>query len=80
MLSAVNACVLSGLEGNIIKVETDLANGLPTFNIVGLPDASIKESKERVRSALSNSNFDFPHVKNNREPVACIYKERRVPA
>lgn len=60
MLSAVNACVLSGLEGNIIKVETDLANGLPTFNIVGLPDASIKESKERVRSALSNSNFDFP--------------------
>lgn len=60
MLSIVNACVLSGLEGNIIKVETDLANGLPTFNIVGLPDISIKESKERVRSAISNSNYDFP--------------------
>ena len=60
MLSAVNACVLSGLEGNIINVETDLTNGLPTFNIVGLPDASIKESKERVRSAISNSNYDFP--------------------
>ncbi len=60
MLSAVNACVLSGLEGNIVKVETDLTNGLPTFNIVGLPDASIKESKERVRSAISNSTYDFP--------------------
>jgi magnesium chelatase family protein len=60
MLSEVNACVLSGLKGNIIKVETDLANGLPTFNIVGLPDTSIKESKERVRSAVSNSNYDFP--------------------
>ncbi|MFA9422888.1 MAG: magnesium chelatase domain-containing protein, partial [Sedimentibacter sp.] len=51
MLSKIKTCVLFGLEGYEIDVETDLSGGLPNFNIVGLPDASIKESKERVRSA-----------------------------
>lgn len=60
MISNVKACVLQGLNGYRIDVETDLTNGLPAFNIVGLPDVSIKESKERVRSALTNSGFDFP--------------------
>ncbi len=60
MISSVKACVLQGLSGYQIDVETDLTNGLPAFNIVGLPDVSIKESKERVRSALTNSDYDFP--------------------
>jgi len=60
MISNVKACVLIGLEGYQIGVETDLANGLPVFNMVGLPDTSIKESKERVRSAIVNSGFKFP--------------------
>lgn len=60
MISNVKACVLQGLSGYQIDVETDLTNGLPSFNIVGLPDVSIKESKERVRSALTNSGYDFP--------------------
>jgi magnesium chelatase family protein len=60
MISNVKACVLQGLNGYQIDVETDLTNGLPAFNIVGLPDVSIKESKERVRSALTNSDYDFP--------------------
>lgn len=60
MLSKVKTCVLYGLEGYQIDVETDLSGGLPNFNIVGLADVSIKESKERVRSAIKNSGFSFP--------------------
>ena len=60
MYSIVNTCVLHGLNGHIIQVETDLSKGLPVFQIVGLPDASIKESKERVRTAIKNSGYIFP--------------------
>jgi magnesium chelatase family protein len=60
MLSKVKTCVLYGLDGYEVSVETDLSGGLPNFSIVGLPDISIKESKERVRSAIKNSNFNFP--------------------
>jgi len=60
MLSKIKTCVLYGLEGHEVNVETDLSGGLPNFNIVGLPDISIKESKERVRSAIKNCGFNFP--------------------
>lgn len=60
MYSKLRACVLMGLEGQDIEVEADLARGLANFAIVGLPDASIKESKERVRSAIVNSGYKFP--------------------
>ncbi|WP_275442795.1 YifB family Mg chelatase-like AAA ATPase [Pseudoalteromonas sp. OOF1S-7] len=49
-----------GIESPVVMVEVHLSNGLPSFNIVGLPETSVKESKERVRSALHNSNFVFP--------------------
>ncbi len=60
MLSKVKTCVLYGLEGYEVDVETDISGGLPNFNIVGLPDISIRESKERVRSAIKNSGYSFP--------------------
>lgn len=60
MYSKVNTCVLQGLSGSIIEAESDLSKGLPVFNIVGLPDISIKESKERVRTAIKNSGYEFP--------------------
>lgn len=60
MYSKVNTCVLQGLNGYIVEVETDLSRGIPVFNIVGLPDTSIKESKERVRAAIKNSGLEFP--------------------
>ncbi len=60
MLSKIKTCVLQGLNGHVVSVETDISKGLPTFNIVGLPDTSIKESKERVRTAIKNSGFKFP--------------------
>lgn len=60
MYSKIMTCVLEGLQGYSIEVEADIAKGLQSFNIVGLPDISIKESKERVRSAIKNSGFKFP--------------------
>lgn len=50
----------NGLEGLLIEVEVDISKGLPSFSIVGLADTSVKESKERVRSAILNSGYDFP--------------------
>lgn len=60
MLSEVTGFVLSGLDGYPVCVETDTNNGIPDFDIVGLPDAAVKESKERVRSAIKNSGRRFP--------------------
>jgi len=60
MLSKVTACGLSGIDGYIVSVETDISNGIPAFDIVGLGDAAVKEAKERVRAAIKNSGFEFP--------------------
>ena len=49
-----------GVDAPLISVEAHLSNGLPGFTIVGLPETAVKESKERVRSALLNSHLDFP--------------------
>ena len=51
---------LAGLEAPLVRVEAHLGNGLPAFHIVGLPDTEVKESRERVRSALQTSCFEFP--------------------
>ncbi len=51
---------LSGMEAALVTVEVHLANGLPNFTIVGLPEAEVKESKDRVRAALQNCQFEFP--------------------
>lgn len=60
MIYKTKTCALYGIEGYIIDVEIDLSNGLPGFDIVGLPDAAVKESRERVRAAIKNSDFNFP--------------------
>lgn len=59
MLSIINSMSLHGLDGYLINVEVDVSAGLPYFEIVGLPDASVKEAKERVRTAIKNSNLAF---------------------
>ena len=63
MLSKITSFALNGLTGVPIAVETDIHNGLPAFEIVGLADAAVKESKERVRSAIKNSCRKFPDRK-----------------
>ncbi len=60
MLSIIKTGVLNGIDAHIINVEVDISQGLPTFDIVGLPDSAIKESKDRVRTAINNSNIPFP--------------------
>src|SRR6266704_491271 len=60
MLSKARSCAVIGLEGAIVEVEVDLANGLAAFNIVGLPDTAVNEAKDRVRAAIKNSGCLFP--------------------
>ena len=60
MIAKVQSYALSGLEGVCVTVEADVSKGMPAYDMVGLPDAAVKESKERVRSAIKNSGLDFP--------------------
>ena len=60
MIAKAQSYALSGLEGVCVTVEADVSRGVPSYEIVGLPDAAVKESKERVRSALKNSALEFP--------------------
>jgi magnesium chelatase family protein len=59
-LSVVYSRALAGLDAPPVRVETHLSNGLPAFHIVGLPETAVRESKDRVRSAILNSHFNFP--------------------
>ena len=63
MLSKIKSYALLGLDGLFVDVEVDVSNGMPSFEIVGLPDTAIKESKERVRSAIKNSGKVYPNKK-----------------
>ena len=79
MLSIVNSCNLIGIDGFIVNVEVDITRGMPCFNIVGLASIEIKEAKERVKSAIINSGFEFPakRIVVNLSPADI--KERRFP-
>lgn len=59
MLSIVKSVALHGLQGYLVNIQVDISSGMPSFEIVGLPDVSIKESKERVRTAIKNSGVEF---------------------
>ncbi len=60
MLACVHSCAVVGLEGVVVQVEVDTRRGLPKTTIVGLPDAAVQESRERVEAAIKNSGFEFP--------------------
>ncbi|MDR1603319.1 MAG: YifB family Mg chelatase-like AAA ATPase [Gracilibacteraceae bacterium] len=60
MFAVVPGLALEGLQAHLVKVEVDIANGLPGFDLVGLPATAVREAKERVRAALRNSGFPFP--------------------
>ena len=62
-LAVVLSRGLSGLDAPLVTVEVHLAGGLPAFNLVGLPDTEVRESRDRVRAALQNAQFDFPSRK-----------------
>ncbi len=60
MLAKVHSCAVIGLDGVLVEVEVDIAQGLPAFTVVGLGDAAVQESRERVRAAIKNAGFSFP--------------------
>lgn len=60
MLSQVLTSSIKGIDGRAVCVEADLSRGLPTMNVVGLPDTEVKEARDRVIAAIRNSGFDFP--------------------
>ncbi len=60
MLAKVQSCGIIGLDGFPVWVEVDSSSGLPMWGLVGLPDAAVKESRERVRAAITNSGFSYP--------------------
>lgn len=71
MLSQINACGLMGIDGFMVRVQTDISNGMPSLNVVGLPDIAVKEAKERIHSAIRNTGFKFPskHITINLAPA-----------
>ena len=60
MLSIIKSISLNGIEGFIVDVQVDISGGIPCWEVVGLPDASVRESKERVKIAIKNSGYEFP--------------------
>lgn len=60
MYSKLISCGLYGIDGYIVEIETDISSGIPSFDIVGLGDAAIREARERVRSAVKNTGYEFP--------------------
>jgi magnesium chelatase family protein len=60
VLASVRTAAIFGIDAAIVQVEVDVSFGLPSFVMVGLPDASVRESRDRVRSAIRNSGFEFP--------------------
>ncbi len=76
MLSKLKSFGLTGIDGFLVEIETDIVNGVPHFELVGLGDTAVKEAKERVKSAIKNSDFEYPvkHITVNLAP-ADIKKE-----
>ena len=60
MLSKIKSMSLLGVDGFFVDVEVNVSGGLPSWEIVGLPDTSVRESKERVRTAIQNSGMELP--------------------
>jgi magnesium chelatase family protein len=60
VLARFFSAALVGVEAALVRVEVDVAHGLPAFTTVGLPDSAVRESRERVRSAIKNAGFKFP--------------------
>ncbi len=63
VLSSIYSCSIHGIDGLVVEVEVDISSGLPVYALVGLPDTAIKESKERVFSAIKNNGFRYPMKK-----------------
>ena len=70
VLATLITAVINGLRGELVRVEIDVAPGLPVCHIVGLPDAALSEARERVRGAIRNSGFEYPDEPDHGQPGA----------
>lgn len=72
MISRINTIGLMGIDGFLVDVQADISNGMPAFEIIGLPDTAVREAKERVKSAIKNSGCKFPskHITINLAPAS----------
>jgi magnesium chelatase family protein len=61
VLAKVHSCTIIGIKGIPLEIEVDISDGLPAFDIIGLPDASVREAKERVRAAIRNCGYHIPY-------------------
>ena len=75
MVSKILSAATIGIEARQIEIEVDIASGLPAVIIVGLPDAAIRESRDRVRSAIKNSQFTYPSRKITVNLAPCDIKK-----
>ena len=73
MLCEVRSLGLAGISGYEVRAECDLSGGLPAFEIVGLPDAAVKEARDRVRAAIKNCGFSFPVSPADRKKAGTVY-------
>src|SRR5215469_6357934 len=62
-LARTHSVALVGVEGHLIEVEADIAQGLPATILVGLPDTALREARDRIRAAIANSGEEWPHQK-----------------
>ena len=62
MIAITKALALVGLTGHVIDVEADVGNGVPTFNLLGLPDAALSEARDRVRSAINHASLAWHNI------------------
>ena len=68
MLAQVDSSAILGIDAYVVRVEVDISSSVPMFTIVGLPDAAVQESRERVRSAIKNSGLEFPPAAHHHQP------------
>ena len=71
MLARVRSAAVFGIDAYLVDVETDIANGMPTFATVGLPQGAVKEGRERVYAALANTGYTFPLKRITGKGTAC---------
>lgn len=69
MLAKILSCAVVGLDGVLVEVEVDVGQGIPGMVVVGLPDAAVRESQDRVRAAVRNSGGKFPSTGTTTSPM-----------
>ena len=72
MFTKINTVSLTGLDGSIIEIQTDISNGIVAFDIIGLPDATVKEARERAKASIKNSGCEYPRkrITMNLDPAS----------